>query len=215
MINLGLKFFIITATSLTITHFLPFLIQRISNPVEVTNFNTSFRLFALAFNVFGIIVLPYWSSFTDAYTQKDFTWMQQAVSKLRKCVLYVLLFEGLILLLSPILYYVWINYWMKDTSNMLHIPFFMSLSVCIYVSTTCWMNACIYPINGIGKIRLQIYSSIGEVLLIVPLALWLGHLWGAPGVILAASLVYLPRMIWAPIQLNRLVSGKSTGIWNQ
>jgi O-antigen/teichoic acid export membrane protein len=215
MIKLGLKFFTITITTFTITQFLPFLIQRISNPVEVTNFHTSFRLFVIAYNIFGIIVIPYWSSFTDAYAKKDFTWMQQAVAKLRQCVLYVLLFEVLILILSPVIYYVWINYWMTDASNVLHISFLMSLSVCVYVCTSCWINSCIYPINGTGKIRLQMYSSIVETLLIVPLALWLGHRLGAPGVILASSLIYLPRMIWSPIQLNRLISGKSAGIWNQ
>jgi O-antigen/teichoic acid export membrane protein len=215
MINLGLKFFLVGVTALTIVQILPFLILRIGGPEEVTNFNTALRLFSFAFNMLAIIVVPYWSSFTDAYTRKDFEWMQRAVAKLRQCVLLVLLFEGIVLLFSPFIYYIWVNYWMTDANNQLNINFLMSLSVCINVCTLCWLNASIYPINGTGKIKLQMYSSVLEALLIVPLALWLGRLWGAPGVIFASSLIYLPRIIWAPIQLNKLASGKSKGIWNQ
>jgi O-antigen/teichoic acid export membrane protein len=215
MINLGLRFFVITVTAMTITLVLPFLILRISGPEEVTNFNTSFRLFAVAYNVLGIIVVPYWSSFTDAYIRQDFAWMQRAIAKLRQCVLYVVIFEVIILSLSPFIYYIWINYWMVDADNKLDISFLMSLSICVSVCTSCWLNACIYPLNGTGKIKLQMYSSIWEILLLIPLALWMGSWWGAPGVIFASSLIYFPRMIWAPIQLNKLINRTAKGIWNK
>jgi O-antigen/teichoic acid export membrane protein len=215
MMSLGLKFFILTFTSFMITLTLPFLIQGVTNPVEVTNFNTSCRLFSLALNVMGIIVLPYWSSFTDAYTQKDFAWMQKSISDLHKFFIILLVFQVVILILSPLIYYIWVNHWMQQNNNVLNIPFLMSAAVCLYTSATCWLNICIYPINGIGKVNLQMYSSIAEILLIFPIALWMGHNWKATGVILAPVIVYIPRMIWAPIQLNKLIKNKATGIWNK
>jgi len=215
MLNLGIKFFIMTFAAFMVTQTIQVLIQVITNPIEVTNFNTAFRLFSLALSVMGIIVLPYWSSFTDAYTKKDFAWMQKSISALYKFYIFLLIFQLAILIFSPVIYYVWVNHWMKETHNILNISFFLSFAVCLYTSAICWLNICIYPINGIGKVKLQMYSSIAEMLLIIPLALWMGHIWKAPGIILAPVIIYLPRMVWAPIQLNKLIKNKATGIWNK
>ncbi|GHT06213.1 hypothetical protein FACS189423_11080 [Bacteroidia bacterium] len=175
MVNLGFKFFITGCAFLVVTQTLPILIQRITNPVEVTNFNTAFRLFSLTFNVIGIIIMPYWSSFTDAYTQKDFAWMKQSFTHLRKLFMYSIVVQLILLLLSPLIYYLWINSWIKDAANNLDISFWLSLAVSVYVCALTWLNICIYPINGIGKIKLQVYSSIMEMALFIPLALWSFH----------------------------------------
>jgi O-antigen/teichoic acid export membrane protein len=213
MMNLGIQFFIATIAAFMVTSTLPFFIQRFTNPVEVTNYNTAFRLFSVAFNVLNIIILPYWSSFTDAYTQQDFTWMKKSIAQLHRFFIYLLIAQCLLLTLSPVIYYVWVNYWIKDTVNLLDIPFRMSLSVCIYVCTLCWLNMHIYPINGIGKVKLQVISSIGEMVTLIPVAWVLGHAMGATGIILAPVVVYLPRMIWSPLQLNKLINRTAKGIW--
>jgi len=215
MMSLGLKFFVMTFAASMVIQTLPILIQGMTNPVEVTNYYASFRLFSLALNVMGIIILPYWSSFTDAYTQKDFAWMQKSIAQLHTFFLYLLIFQLALLIFSPFIYYVWVNHWMKENHNILNISFLLSAAVCLYTSATCWLNICIYPINGIGKVKLQMFSSIAEMALIIPVALWMGHLWKTPGIILAPVIVYLPRMIWAPIQLNKLINNKAVGIWNK
>jgi len=214
LMNLGFKFFIPGFAFLMVTQTLQILIQWKTSPVEVTNYSAALRIFSLAINVMGIIVIPYWSSFTDAYTKKDFAWMQKSFSELWKMFLFILVFQLLILIFSPLIYYVWVNYWMKE-SNMLTISFLLSFAVCLYTSATCWLNICIYPINGIGKVKLQVYSSIAEMLLIIPVALWMGHNWKAIGIVLAPVIVYIPRMIWAPVQLNKLIKNKASGIWNK
>jgi O-antigen/teichoic acid export membrane protein len=213
--NLGIKFFIAGMAALLVNQTLPFLILRVADAVEVTNFNTAFRVFSLAFNVMGIIIIPYWSSFTDAYTKQDFEWMQRAIAKLQQIFIGFLIIQVILLILSPLVYYVMVNYWIKEADNLLTVSFFMSLSVCIYVCANCWLSIHIYPLNGIGKVRLQTYSSIAEMLAIIPVAWLLGHYWHAPGVVLAPGIVYIPRMIWGPIQVHKLIHQTAKGIWNK
>jgi O-antigen/teichoic acid export membrane protein len=215
MMNLGIKFFISGCAAFMITQTLPFLILRLTNSEEVTNYNTAFRLFSLVFNVIGIIIIPYWSSFTDAYTQKDFDWMKKSMKVLYKFLGILLVLQIILLALSDQIYYFWVNHWMTNSANALSISPTMSVAVCVYVCTMCWLNINIYPINGIGKLKLQVYGSVLEMILLIPVALWAGTKWGAPGVIFASVLVQTPRMIWAPIQLNKLIKNKARGIWNK
>ncbi|MDR2475738.1 MAG: MATE family efflux transporter [Bacteroidales bacterium] len=212
VMKLGIKFFIVYCAALIVTQTLPFLIQRLTNPIEVTNYNTAFRLFAMALNAMYIVTVPFWTSFTDAYAKNDFIWMKKSAIHLRKIFIYFLVFQLIILFLSPLIFHLWVNYWVRDT---LHISFFMSTAVCVYVSALCWTNINIYPLNGIGKVKLQVYCSVAEMLALIPLALWLGKLWGAPGIVLAPVITFIPRMIWAPVQLNKLVNQTDKGIWNK
>jgi len=214
-LNLGIKFFISTIAVIMVNQTLPFLILRITSSSEVTVFNVVFRLFSLAFNLIVIIIIPYWSSFTDAYTKKDFQWMKQSIAYLQQLFWGFLIIQVALLILSPVIYHIWVNRWITESSNMLTIPFFMSLAVCIYVCATCWMSIFMYPLNGIGKIKLQVYGSLFEMILLIPIALFLGHYWGASGIVLTPVIIYIPRMIWVPIQIHKLINQKATGIWNK
>ncbi|MDR0686787.1 MAG: MATE family efflux transporter [Dysgonamonadaceae bacterium] len=214
MMKLGVKFFITTSAAFMVLQTIPFLIQRMTSPVEVTNYNTSFRLFAVFFNIVGIIIIPYWSSFTDAYAKGDFEWMKKSVSYLNKTFLTFLVIQLVLLVLSPGIYYLWVNHWMKE-GQMLDITFFMSAAVCLHVCVLCWTTMYIYPLNGTGKIKIQVYSAVLEMILLIPTAFLLNKILGAIGIVLAPSLIYIPRMIWAPIQLNRLINRKAIGIWDE
>lgn len=209
MMNLGLKFFITTVSALVMFQTTNILLSHI-NPEEVTNYNNANKVFGLAYNIMVVAVFPYWSAFTDAYTLKDYGWMQDAVKKLKIMFCLFVLILSLLLPASPWIY----EYWLKGVDNV-YIPVSMSLTVFLYNCSLCWLCIFIYPINGIGKIRVQLYSAIFEMLLIIPVALFLREYWGVNGVILAPVIVSIPRMIWAPAQLNKLVKNKARGIWNK
>ena len=56
--------------------------------------------------------------------------------------------------------------WIKDA---LTISFSASLFMGIYVIALSWHNSFVYLINGIGKIRLQLYIYIVMGLLVIPI----------------------------------------------
>jgi hypothetical protein len=102
-----------------------------------------------------------------------------------------------------------------EAGKILNIEFWMSAATALFITVLCWTTIYIYPLNGIGKIKMQVYSAILEILLLIPAAWFLGKLWGAPGIVLAPCLVYIPRMIWAPMQLHKLIHNRASGIWNE
>ena len=206
--SLGIKFFIASIAALAVLQTISFLILHMNNPIEVANYSAAKNLFFVLFNVLGIIILPMWASFTDAYTQRDFQWMKNSRKNLQKLFILLIIGEVILLLLAPVIYKLWIG-------EELNIPFEMSMAVMLLVCTICWVNINIYPLNGIGKMKLQIYSSILELVLIFPIAFWMNSKFGAPGIVLAPVIVYIPRMIWSPIQLNRLINQTAKGIWNK
>jgi len=214
-LNLGIKFFVSSIAVVMVNQTLPFLILRTAASSEVTVFNVALRLFSLAFNIIVIIIIPYWSSFTDAYTKKDFQWMKVSVKYLQRLFYGFLIIQILLLAFSSRIYHIWINKWITEANNTLSIPFLMSLTVCLYISVTCWMSIFMHPLNGIGKIKLQVYSSLFEMILLIPVALFLGRFLGTAGIVLTPIIIYIPRIIWAPIQLHKLVNQTATGIWNK
>ena len=69
--------------------------------------------------------------------------------------------------------------------------------------------------NGIGKIRLQLYVSIIQLLLFLPLALSLSKITGASGIIWATSILLAITTIVLVWQVLLLIKKSSIKIINQ
>lgn len=208
MVNLGMKFFIAGMAALVLFQTTNVLISNIVGPEEVSVYNAAFRIFTVGYNVLGIIVFPYWSAFSDAYALNDYEWMKSSIKKLHLIFILFVLAQGVILACSDWIY----KFWIKD---MVTIPFSMSLSVFLYICGLAWVVICMYPLNGIGKIKLQFYTSILEMIFIIPLAYFLGTRIGSIGIVISPILVSVPRMIWGPVQLGKLINRTAKGIWNK
>jgi len=98
--------------------------------------------------IYGIIVAPFWSAFTEAYTQEDYKWMKRTYSKLSKIWLITIPLISVMLILSNYVYNIWIG-------NNISIPFKLSLFVSIYILILSRAHLYMSLINGSGKISLQ------------------------------------------------------------
>lgn len=72
-----------------------------------------------------------------------------------------------------------------------------------------------YFVNGMGKIRLQLYCSVISGGIFIPLAILLGQLWGLVGIIGSMCFSLLVSAVLMPIQLKLLLAKSATGIWNK
>jgi Na+-driven multidrug efflux pump len=71
-------------------------------------------------------------------------------------------------------------------------------------------------VNGIGKIRLQMYYSVFAMIINIPLSIIFAKNleMGSAGVILATCVSLFIGSIFAPIQSWKILKGKAKGIWN-
>lgn len=209
LIGLGMQFFIIQiAVSVVIYSSTNIILSQLFGSESVAVYNVANKYFYSMSMAYIIIIMPYWSAATDAYTKGDLAWIRTSVRKL----LYV--FAGtfvamiVMVLVADIFYDIWVG-------DSVKVPFMLSVYVALYCLLFNWSNTFIYFINGIGKIRLQLYITVVVAAVYIPLAIYMGKQFGINGVVIASCISIIPSSIFMPIQIVKLYSGKAKGIWNK
>lgn len=112
------------------------------------------------------------------------------------------------LLFSGIVYRIWVG-------SEIAIPFSLSIVVLIYVSLNAWTGMFASFVNGVGKLRIQLYCTIFSSLFFIPVAIIMGKLLGVGGVCIAMSIALVPYAILLPLQYKKLLSKSLRGVWNK
>jgi O-antigen/teichoic acid export membrane protein len=209
LMSLGIKFFIIQIAALVLFNTNNIIITQLFGPEEVTTFNVSFKLFSVVTMIFFIIATPLWSAFTDAYVKNDFGWIKTTLSKMRKIWFLLIIFTILILLCSPLIY----KWWMRG--NKVQVPFTLSVAMSSYVIVYIWQTIHVFLLNGIGKIKLQLYLVIISGVINIPLAIFLGRKIGLVGITLTSTLLFIVMGIIFSIQTQKILNNTATNIWNK
>ncbi len=208
LLNTGGIFFIIQIGVLIIFQSNYVIINQLLGPEQVTIFSVCYKLFSVTIVVFNIIMLPLWSSFTDAYAKQDFNWLKSSLHQMRKLWI---AFAGLTIALlagSPLIFKLWVG-------DSVVIPLTLSICMTVYVIANLWHMLHVYLLNGIGKIRLQlILVSFGAVLNI-PVAFFLGRHFGVIGVVGTNAFFFTMLGVIYSLQCERIIAGKAIGIWNK
>lgn len=208
LMSLGIKFFIIQIAALVLFNTNNIIITQLFGPKEVTTFNVSFKLFSVITMIFFIIATPLWSAFTDAYVKSDFAWIKTTLSKMRKIWYLLIIFSIMILLASPLIYKLWVG-------DSVKVPFALSMAMCSYGIVYIWQTIHVFLLNGIGKIKLQLYLVIFTGLINIPLAIFLGKKMGLVGITLTSTLLFIFMGILFSIQTHKILNNTATNIWNK
>lgn len=206
IIGLGGKFFVIQISMLLIFQVVNIILSRVQGPTAVTEYNVTYKYFSITQMVYNIILAPFWSAYTEAYTKGDYSWMRTIYSKLAKIWYLLIGINIIMLLLSPIAYKLWLG----DTIS---ISWAVSISMCAYLSILSYSNMYMILLNGIGKVYLQMIIYAVSALFCIPISYFLCGLWGIAGVVSVLASVYLVQAVFAKYQLNLILSQKAKGIW--
>jgi len=208
IMKLGIKFFIIQIAVIVIYQSSNIIISHVSGPVDVTVFNIAYKYIGILLMAFAILITPYWSAFTEAYVEKDYSWMISTVKKLRQINYLLVIAVIIILIVANPVYKLWIG-------DAVIIPFSVSASISLFVIILSLITLNTNILNGFGKIKLQLITYSFGTILHVPTAIVLGKKLGIIGVVFSASFYCLIIGIFSVIQVNKLIRRNASGIWNE
>lgn len=200
ILSLGFEFLVIQICMIVIFTSDNILTIKLLGPEEVAKYDTHYKLYHL-FITFAVIMLdPYWSMFSDAYRKKDLVWIKQTLQKLNKYFVVLAFFLVLVTIGSKFLMSVWVG---SKINHSFVLASFFALCTIIRIFGMIYM----YFLNGIGKIRLQMWLYIFGALINIPLSVFFVknyHL-GSEGILLGTIFSILWLSILLPIQSFRLI----------
>ena len=208
LLGLGIKFFFIQISAVLLYQTNNIIIAQLFGPAEVTPYNVAFRYFSVLMMGFSIILTPFWSAFTEAWVKKELGWIKKTMNKLLG-IWSLLLVGGIIMVfLSKWIYRMWIG-------DIITVPYALSTLVAAWVIINAWNGIYGIFLNGVSKVKLQLYLGISAAVINVPLAILLGLRIGIEGVLLANVLVAITGALIYPMQYKKLINNNAKGIWNK
>jgi len=207
--KVGGHFLIIQIGSIVLIQTDNIIISKFIGPESVTKFNVALKLFSTIIMLFSIIMIPYWSAFTDANAKKDYDWIRKSIRKIRQIWLLIsIIIVPLILVFSNFIYKLWVG-------NSIQIPFELSFLLSLYVIAYTCLNLNSYFLNGIGKIRLQLYLYIIVCIINIPLCCFLAVKVGINGIVISNLIMFIGMNIILWIQTNKILSQTDKNIWSK
>lgn len=204
--GLGAKFFLIQIQVLILYQCTNLLISNISGPDQVTTYNIAYRYLSISMMLYSILLSPLWPAFTDAYVKKDFAWMSRVYKKMCRIYLLSVVLLVLMVVLSPIVYQIWIG-------DKVDIPFEMTLVVAVYMAIHSWDLLQVELINGVGAVKLQTFVTSIGLFLHIPMSFLIGSYVGGIGVVCSMILINIVYVSCFTTQVHKLLTQKAKGIW--
>jgi O-antigen/teichoic acid export membrane protein len=208
--GLGLKFVIVQLMWMMITTTDSYLIAQWISPEDVVNYTVAWKYFGIINIGFVLLMTPYWSAYTHAFTKKDFNWIEQANRKIGR---YVFIFTGIELVLfflAPLVIEFWI-------SGKVVISTQIHLSLAVFTWMYMYLGSKNYFLNGIGKLAVQMRVLAITAILHFPLSylLCVEMNGGIAGIVWGTNLCIVINVVVSSVQVKRILNQTANGIWNK
>ena len=208
LLQVGLQFFTIQLAVLVIFTTDKMMITQLFGPQYVTQYEVVFKLFSIITFVHGLISVPLWSAYTDAYHREDFVWIKRMLRK--QLFAYggiVLAVIALAIIVKPIVR-IWIG------SNF-EVSLTLVISMSMYVLVSTWVNIFAYFLNGVQKIRLSLNISLFAMLFNIPVSIALAKYssLGVSSIIFGTICALLPGVFFGPLQTIKIINKRDVGVW--
>lgn len=209
LFNLGLVFFVIQIAGVVQYQSANIIIARNFNPAEVTSYNIVFKYFGMLSMLFTIFVVPFWSSSTEAYINKDYKWIKNGVKKYSYLHILLCLLGFLMLLFADNVYTLWLG---KGTVN---ISANLSIWGLLYFIVAMFADKYLYFLNGISALRIQLIACLFSPFIYIAITyVLINHLnFGVHAVFIAAIIANFNGYLLAPLQYHMIINKNKKGIW--
>jgi len=199
LVKLSAQFFIVQITATITYSSIPFIVAQLFSPNEVTIYSISNSIFNLPIMLIGLITAPILPLVTQAFARRELTWIRTMLRKLN--IVSLILVGGTILMivLSPIIYKIWIG-------DKVIIPFDLTLVIGIYTILSILNTPFSTFLNGIGKIKLLVIMAPIGISSFLGFSILFSRLFdNVIGVAIALSISALIGLLIIPQELKKYI----------
>ncbi len=206
LFSLGVKFFIIHISAILLYQTNNIIISHLFGPEQVAPYHVAFKYFSVLMMAYTIVIMPFWSAFTEAWVKDEKEWIRRIVKKLVYLWLLFLLIAIVMFVSSKFIYQLWIG-------EVVDIPYSISALVAIWILLNTFSGIFSQFLNGVGKIKIQLTLAFTLAVLNIPLAITFGKLIGVEGVLLANVLLSFITIWLYPLQYKKIMNNTAKGVW--
>lgn len=208
LFRLGGKFFLIQIAAVILYTTDNMIITQLFSPADVTPYNIAHKYFGVLMMGFSIVVAPFWSAATDAYTKGDINWIRRSVRKLVKIWVLVAIVLLIMLIISNKIYYLWLG-------DKVTIPFVLSAAWAFFIAMQSLNTIFVQIINGTGKVKLQMIIGSIAAIVNIPLSILLAKYFGlgVTGVIGATITTQVLAFTFYQVQYQKIINNNLHGVW--
>ncbi|NLV20291.1 MAG: oligosaccharide flippase family protein [Bacteroidetes bacterium] len=209
LINLGFRFFLNQIFYLIVSQSSLILVAQFFGPGEVTIYNLAVKYMTLGSMVYLMVLTPFLSAFTEAYTRKEYEWIRSTINKIN--TIWILTSVSTIILM--LLYRIFFRLWVGE-SIQVPFPLILGLTASSIIGT--FYNKYSLFLNGIGKIHLQTYLLGLQAFLFIPLSYLFYKLdLHLLSIVLAQIILHCIAAYLMYNQYKKIISQTATGVWNK
>ncbi len=197
LLKLSAQFFIVQITATITYSSIPFIVAQLFSPNEVTIYSISNSIFNLPIMLISLITAPILPLVTQAFARHDFSWIRTMLRKLNIVSLILVGGTVLMIVLSPIIYKIWIG-------DKVLIPFNLSLVIGIYTMLSIMVTPFSTFLNGTGRIRLLVILAPIGIMTFIGFSILFSRLFdNVIGVPIALSISALVGLLIIPPELRK------------
>jgi len=209
LLNLGMRFFFVQIFYMIISQTSFILVAQFFGPQDVTVFNLGVRYISIMPMIYIMVLTPFLSAFTEAYTKKEFNCIRNTISRINLIWALCSIGTGLLVLASRIFFKLWVG-------NAITVPLILIIALAVSSVINTWGATFSIFLNGIGKIRIQLYFLGTQAILIFPLTYLFYKLnFGLISIVLVQVLFYSVDAFIYTFQYKSIISQRAEGIWNR
>lgn len=202
--SLGANFFIIQIAVIMLFTTDKILITQLFGPAYVAEYDVVFKLFSAMIIAHGVIIAPLWSAYSDAFHRNDFLWIKQMLKKQLKIYMGFIVVTLLLIVSSPIIIHLWIG---KD----FELNNFLVIVIGIFSLISIWSNIFSHLLNGMGKMKIQLFTSLIALMVNIPLSIMMVKLVNMriDGIVIGTIISLSLFAIAGPIQTYYILKEKN------
>jgi O-antigen/teichoic acid export membrane protein len=195
ILSSSLSFWLLGVSYLLVFSMDPIIAARVLGLSGAGEFSVVQRLFILLITVHFTVLTPLWSAYSHAAETGDWPWIESALKRsLAITVGFVALGGSVLLVSAPTILGLWIGKSLEDRGFL--------VTLALWAGMYAILNCYSVLLNGLSKMRWQNFFLASAALLNWPVSLWLGHRYGASGIVGGTIVVLLPLLLSNGIQVH-------------